>query len=519
MNVAATVDTTSLSDDRTKIAVDPAWRMSVLCWVAVMVAIAGLFWKDTLHIVEIWWNDSIYAHCLLIPPVIAWLVWQRKPELSELTPRPFLPAAILFAIGGFGWLLGELAGVALVRHTAVIGLMMVSVPLVFGLTVTRGLAFPLFYAIFMIPFGEELIPALQMITADMCIWLLDVFEVPAYIDGVFIMIPNGSFEVAEACSGVRFLIAMVAFSTLVAHLCFRTTIRRIICVVSAIVLAIVANGIRAWGTIYISHLTTPQFAAGVDHVIYGWVFFAIIMAIVLGVGWFFFDRPVDDPAFDPVSLQPTPIPTPQPSRIMTAAGLGIVLAAASPAYSAFIVDRAPDSVTTAVAMPTIDGWTKVESRGSDWRPLYDNASASAWQSYENLNGDVVDLFIAVYDRQTSDVEMITYGNGLLEPDGDWSWGQNIANSAGGRGVQLQRVPFTREVWHYYVIGDQVTGSDYDAKLATLETRLTGGPTRAATIVITNERVSGQPANVEAMAAFRAALGDPVALIDRVATTD
>ena len=144
-----------------------------------------------------------------------------------------------------GWLLGDLAGVALVRHTALVGMLMTSVPLVLGLTVTRGLTFPLFYAIFLIPFGDQLIPALQMITAKMCIVLLDWFDVPAYIDGVFIEIPTGSFEVAEACSGVRFLIAMVAFSVLVAHLCFKSTIRRITCVVAAVALAIIANGIRA----------------------------------------------------------------------------------------------------------------------------------------------------------------------------------------------------------------------------------------------------------------------------------
>ncbi|MGB3722183.1 MAG: exosortase A, partial [Pacificimonas sp.] len=197
-------------------AMTAAWRLALMSWGGVVLAIIGLFWRDSAHIVDLWLNNSTYQHCLLIPAIIAYLVWQRKREVLSLTPRPFLPAAALLLLGGAGWLLGELAGVALVRHIAVVGMLMVSVPLVFGLTVTRGLTFPLFYALFMIPVGDQLVPWLQMVTADICIYLLALFDIPAFIDGVFIAIPNGSFEVAEACSGVRFLIAMTAFSTLVA---------------------------------------------------------------------------------------------------------------------------------------------------------------------------------------------------------------------------------------------------------------------------------------------------------------
>ncbi len=496
-----------------------AWRLALMSWGGLVLGIILLFWRDSADMFGIWWNNTTYQHCLLIPPIIAYLVWQRKAELLALSPRPFLPAAIFLAIGGLGWLLGDLAGVALVRHTAIVGMLIVSVPLVFGLTVTRGLTFPLFYALFMIPVGDQLVPWLQMITADMCIWLLDVFDVPAYIDGVFITIPNGAFEVAEACSGVRFLIAMTAFSTLVAHLCFRSTLRRVICVVSAIILAILANGVRAWGTIYISHLTTQEFAAGVDHVIYGWFFFAIIMAILLGIGWFFFDRPVDDPAFDPAKLEKSGRLAAAPKAFVAAAVAGLISLAAAPAWSALVADRDPDSITARIEMPDVPGWTKVSHSGSDWRPLYDNASASAWQGYEDSKGRKVDLFIAVYDRQSEDAEMIAYGNGLMEPDGDWSWAQNLSNPPQGRGVQLQRSPWTRDIWQYYLVGDEVTGSEYRAKIATLKTKLLGGPTRAAAMVVSVERSAGDLSGEPAMADFMTALGEPADVVANAAASE
>ena len=497
-------------------AATPEWRLALLSWAALSLGILGLFWRDTVDLALIYWNNSTFQHALLVPPIIAYLVWSRRAELSRLTPRPYYPAAALLLVGGVGWLLGELAGVALVRHTALVGMLMVSVPLVFGLTVARGLTFPLFYALFLIPFGDQLIAPLQMITAKICIWLLDLFNVPAFIDGVFIQIPTGAFEVAEACSGVRFLIAMIAFSTLVAHLCFKSTVRRIVCVVSAVVLSILANGLRAWGTIYIAWLTDPTFAKGVDHVVYGWVFFAVIMAVVLAVGWFFFDRPVDDPAFDPQKLEPRLRRPATPPAFAIAAAAGLFAVAAAPAYGAFMEARPADSATIGIDMPQVPGWRQVPDAGSGWQPRYDNADAAASQSYVDAEGRRVDLFIAAYDRQSDDSEMITYGNGLIEPDGDWSWGRDLADPAGGQGLQLHRRPYTRAVWRYYLVGGELTGSDYAAKLQTLKTRLFGGPTFAAVMVISSESVGELESGEDAVADFQAALGSTEAVIQRAA---
>jgi len=80
--------------------------------------------------------------------------------------------------------------------------------------------------LFLVPFGDELVPTLQMITADLTIALVHLSGIPAVIDGVFIDTPIGLFEVAEACSGVKFLVAMVALGSLAAHVCFASWWRR-----------------------------------------------------------------------------------------------------------------------------------------------------------------------------------------------------------------------------------------------------------------------------------------------------
>jgi exosortase A len=175
-----------------------------------------------------------------------------------------------------------------------------------GPRVAAGLLFPLGYMLFLVPFGDEIIPMLQAITARLAVALTHLSGVPAALDGVFNDTPGGLFEVAEACSGVKFLVAMVALGTLVAHLCFARWKRRAALMLAAVLVPVLANGVRAWGTIYIAQSQGIAFAAGFDHIVYGWIFFALVMAAVLGAAWRFFDRSPDDRLVDPEAIAADP---------------------------------------------------------------------------------------------------------------------------------------------------------------------------------------------------------------------
>jgi exosortase/archaeosortase family protein len=131
--------------------------------------------------------------------------------------------------------------------------------------------------------------------------------VPATLDGVFIGTPVGLFEVAAACSGVKFLVAMVALGMLAAHLGFSGWRRRAAFMAAAVVVPVLANGVRAWGTIFIAQSRGVAFAAGFDHIVYGWIFFAVVMAALLAVAWRFFDRSPDDALVDVAKLEASPV--------------------------------------------------------------------------------------------------------------------------------------------------------------------------------------------------------------------
>ena len=281
----------------------PAWCMPlaqlVLAWAGLML----LTWGAWAEMARQWWNASTYNHILLIPPILAWLVRLRWPELSRLHPQAWWPGLAWFAVGLLAWVLGTAADVNLVGQLGAVILLQGAVAVLLGPRVVAGLLFPLAYMLFLVPFGDEIVPPLQTITARIAVALTQASGVPATLSGFFIDTPVGRFEVAEACSGVKFLIAMIALGTLVAHLCFRSATRRAVFMAACVAVPVLANGARAWGTIYVAQSRGVAFAAGFDHIVYGWIFFALVMAVVLGVASRFYDRPANDRLLDAEALE------------------------------------------------------------------------------------------------------------------------------------------------------------------------------------------------------------------------
>ena len=284
-----------------------AWRTPLLQLALAWSALVLLTRGDWAEMARQWWNSSTCNHILLIPPILAWLVRLRWPELSRLAPRAWWPAFVPLVAGALTWFAGAVYGVNLVSQAGAVIMLQSAVPVLLGPRVAAGLLFPLGYMLFLVPFGDEIIPVLQAITAKMAVALTHLSGVPATVEGVFIDTPAGLFEVAEACSGVKFLVAMVALGTLAAHLCFASRKRRAVFMAAAVVVPVLANGMRAWGTIYIAQSQGIEFAAGFDHIVYGWIFFAVVMAILLGAAWPFFDRSPDDPLVDAAGLQASPL--------------------------------------------------------------------------------------------------------------------------------------------------------------------------------------------------------------------
>jgi exosortase A len=490
-----------------------AWRRHLLVLGGVALALLWLFRGDVGDVTYIWWTNTTFGHCLFIAPVLAWLVWQRRAELAALKPVAWWPGLPLVFVGGIGWLLGDAASVALARHLGLVMMLQGAVVTVLGPNVARGLLFPLCYAVFMVPFGEGMEAPLQTLTVEMVMPLLHLFGVPAAVDGVLITIPNGYFEVAEACSGAKFVIAMIAYGALVANVCFVSWGRRALFMAVAVIVPVIANGLRAFGTIYAAHLTSVERATGMDHIVYGWVFFGLVMAAVIALGWHWFDRAPDDAAFDPARLQTVPT-----RRIDTlvAGALVLTVAAIFPAWGGAIAGRA-QSLPASIALPAVPGWQRsaTPARGA-WSPHYPGADHYLIGRYEDGRSNAVDLALAVYGSQREGKELVSFGNGVLRQDDIWVRIDDLPDLSGGAAMRITAPgPIERQVVSWYRIGDVLTHDDTVAKIETLKAKLFGGPQRAVAVHVSAEVQPGVDTRA-VLARFLAALGPVDRVADRAA---
>lgn len=493
------------------LATTPGWPRHLTALGLLATAILMLFAGDAAGMVAIWWTSSSYGHILFIPPLIFWLVHQRASVLRGLAPAAWTPGLVWLAVGALLWLLGDAASLAVLRHAALIVMLQGAVAACLGPTVTRALLFPLFYAFFMVPVGSELEPALQLITAKIAMALLGFAGVPAHIEGIFITIPGGLFRVAEACSGANFLIAMTAYGVLVCHVCFRSWVRRAVFLAFALGTCLLANGVRAFATIYVAHLTTVDAAVGFDHIVYGWLFFAVVIVAVMAAAWPFFDRKPGDPPLDARALPPQPARVRSLSTVCAAA---LIILIVGPSWS-YVSALRSDAPLIRPVLPDISGWQRVATPPAHpWMPRFNGAEYLVMARYADGQGHIVDLAVATYRRQAEGRELIGFGQGAASSESDWAWSSPAWAPAGARGeVIAAPVPVLRHVVSFYRVGDApLTGNAAQVKLKTMQAHLLMRDQRAVAILVSAEEGEPAPAD-QAIGAFLRDLGNPEDLAD------
>ncbi len=249
-----------------------------------LIALGLLFQAEIAAAVKTWFDSTAYNHCFLVIPIALYLIWDRRASLRGLSAMPIPLVALLALPLGIVWLAAERLGIMEGRQLVAITMVEVLFLAMLGFRLWYALLGPLLYLYFLVPFGEFLTPKLQDVTTWFTRHGLDLLGIPAYIDGYVIEIREGTFFVAEACAGLRFLIASIAFGVLYALLMYRGPVRRTLFIVASIILPIVANGFRALGIVALGHVLGSADAAAADHVLYGWMFFSLVILLLILAG-------------------------------------------------------------------------------------------------------------------------------------------------------------------------------------------------------------------------------------------
>ena len=261
-----------------------AMMLGSLAWVL-------LFLPECQAAVGVWRASDTYGHCFLILPMSLYLAWDRRGALAGLTPRPVAVVALLALPVTAAWFAAERLGVMEGRQLAALAALELLFLATLGWRLYRALMAPLLFLVFLVPFGAFTTPALQRFTAAFVVAGLNTIGIPNYATDLTIELSAGAFYVAEACAGLRFLIAAVAFGVFYALLNYRSPGRRALFITASFVVPIVANGVRALGIVVLGAVLGSAEAAAADHIIYGWVFFSIVMLLLVVSGMPFREMP------------------------------------------------------------------------------------------------------------------------------------------------------------------------------------------------------------------------------------
>lgn len=506
---------------------DPAARKLHL-----FVLAAGLLWlifwyRDTfMAMVEIWDRSDTFAHGFVIAPISAWLIWRRRHFIDYL---PFAPSVLGIVIGlgaGLAWLLGEVASVNAVSQFAVVGMVIGLVWSIMGTAVVRTYAFPLGFLFFMVPFGEFMFPTMMEWTANFIIWAVRASGVPVYAEGYNLVIPSGRWQVVEGCSGVRYLMASIVVGSLYAYLNYRSTQKRLVFVAASIVVPIFANWLRAYGIVMLGHISSNKLAAGADHLVYGWVFFGIIIMALFWIGSRWQEAEEQAPAA-PTAAAGLDTPHANTSASWAVLAAGVVVVSLWNPLLAYLDRQGEHGPVQFGQIAGPADWRAVDTAVlPPWSPSYSGMRSeqrTAWQR----DARPVGLYIGYYRDQRPGEELINSENRvLISKDPVWkrtAFASPLvrigAESHQWSGLEMVSEHGRMMVWNAYWIGGRWTTNDYLAKVYLALSTLSGEGDDSAAVMVYTPYAEGEGAAASAtLERFLAEMGDGLeAMLAQTAT--
>ncbi|MBH0204117.1 MAG: EpsI family protein [Nitrospira sp.] len=442
-----------------------------------------------------WWNVSFYSYAFLIPVVSAYLVWIRRDQLSALVPQPdYMGGAVLLGAGILALLIGQAGGVKALQQVSLLITLPGMVLWLFGKAVLRALWLPIAFLWFMIPIWEVVTDPLhlpfQSFSANLGVMMLRVVGIPVYQDGVFIHLPNITLEVARACSGVNYLIAVLATSIPLATIVLTAVWRRVVLVLLAMAVSALANSLRVALIGMLAYYDLSGDLHGPYHMLHG-VFVSLVGYAVIFGGLWALSRGQSPAVFASAgrmwSFKWDQVRT---SWITLSAVLALIGAVQ-------YVDRS-------YPVPLKHNLSELSLEGAGWigrdiSPLQtmQGADQSLSRSYRATSGEEVMLSLWYFDTQTQGKELVYPGTDKLHANA----GKIKLSISGQSEVELNRRFVrdrgnTRMVVFWYDLNGRILVSPLAVKCYTAFDAVVHGRTNGALMWVAVDLVSDDQAGEE-----------------------
>lgn len=245
------------------------------------------FWPVITGLVGAWSTDDNYSHGFFIVPLAAYFAWERRAQFERAEVRPSLAGFVVVALSMVLLVAGMLGAEYFLSRVALIGTVAGSVLFLGGWARLRVLAFPLAFLLLMVPlpaliFNKIAFP-LQLLASNVGEYSISAMEIPILREGNVLILANATLEVAEACSGIRSLVSLFTLGIVFGYFADRRVWVRAVIALSAIPVAIIANGLRVASAGVAAHNYGTEGVEGVFHDVSGWVVFGIAFLMMLGI--------------------------------------------------------------------------------------------------------------------------------------------------------------------------------------------------------------------------------------------
>ena len=223
-------------------------RFAFVSTATLAAATAAIFGPVLYYMVQHWNLVADYSHGFLIGPLAAYFAWERRPLIRRAAVEPSWWGLLPLSLGALALAIGRLGVELMSMRIAFVLTLQGLVLLLLGRKVFRVLAFPLLFLFLMVPLPQSLVNVitfpLQLVATDLAVQGLYWLRIPALREGNIIHLANQPLMVAEACSGLRSVMALGTLGVVFAYFFRKTAFERVLIVVSTLPIAILVNALR-----------------------------------------------------------------------------------------------------------------------------------------------------------------------------------------------------------------------------------------------------------------------------------
>jgi exosortase len=273
------------------------FRVALLL-LCILVAALLLYKSAIVSLISAVIHREGSSHGVFVPFLSAFFLWTKREALQEIEPKYDylgIPVIIVGALFGIFY-----AGAFQVQVLSFLALAIGLVILIMGRNVFKHVSFPVLFLITMVPIPEGFYVQLADLVRDITFagssWVISVFGITYYKEGLLIHLPNAVLSIATGCSGIRYLVSYFVFGIAYAYLYREATKSRVLIVLSTIPISLAASVCRLTAIFILTYIFGPRMAEYWPHVFISWSVFFVLLLVGIAADRFFYTRYIQDMA-------------------------------------------------------------------------------------------------------------------------------------------------------------------------------------------------------------------------------